>query len=104
MGGSARKSIVGLRSSLILDNQSDNKAVSSASKKKKKVFTMGKSKGSSLIEPSLKKQSTKRKSRIGDISERSSMIDTSSKNDNVSEQEEDFVENDAKALDQSQLL
>jgi hypothetical protein len=46
---------------------------------------MGKSKGSSLIEPSLKKQSTKRKSRIGDISERSSMIDTSSKNDNVSE-------------------
>lgn len=31
------------------------------------------------------------------------MIDTSSKNDNVSEQDEDFGENDTKALDQSQL-
>lgn len=64
---------------------------------------MGKSKGSSLLEPSLKKQSTRRKSRIGDISERSSMIDASSKNDNMSELEEDFGENDVKALDQSQI-
>lgn len=64
---------------------------------------MGKSKGSSLLEPSLKKQSTRRKSRIGDISERSSMIDASSKNDNMSELEEDFGENDIKALDQSQI-
>ena len=64
---------------------------------------MGKSKGSSLLEPSLKKQSTRRKSRIGDISERSSMIDASSKNDNLSELEEDFGENDVKALDQSQI-
>jgi len=58
---------------------------------------MGKSKGSSLIEPSLKKQSTKRKSRIGDISERSSMIDASSKNDNASEFEEDIGEIEEKA-------
>ena len=64
---------------------------------------MGKSKGSSLLETSLKKQSTRRKSRIGDISERSSMIDASSKNDNMSELEEDFGENDVKALDQSQI-
>jgi hypothetical protein len=64
---------------------------------------MGKSKGSSLLEPSLKKQSTRRKSRIGDISERSSMIDASSKNDNTSELEEDFGEHDVKALDQSQI-
>ncbi len=64
---------------------------------------MGKSKGSSLIEPSLKKQSTKRKSRIGDISERSSMIDTSSKNDNASELEEDFGEQEQKVLEENQL-
>jgi hypothetical protein len=63
---------------------------------------MGKSKGSSLIEPSLKKQSTKRKSRIGDISERSSMIDASSKNDNASEFEEDIGELEEKALEQNQ--
>jgi hypothetical protein len=63
---------------------------------------MGKSKGSSLIEPSLKKQSTKRKSRIGDISERSSMIDASSKNDNASEFEEDIDELEEKALEQNQ--
>jgi hypothetical protein len=63
---------------------------------------MGKSKGSSLIEPSLKNQSTKRKSRIGDISERSSMIDASSKNDNASEFEEDFGELEEKALDKNQ--
>jgi hypothetical protein len=63
---------------------------------------MGKSKGSSLIEPSLKKQSTKRKSRIGDISERSSMIDASSKNDNASEFEEEIGELEEKALEQNQ--
>lgn len=63
---------------------------------------MGKSKGSSLIEPSLKKQSTKRKSRIGDISERSSMIDASSKNDNASEFEEDIGELEEKALEKNQ--
>ena len=63
---------------------------------------MGKSKGSSLLEPSLKKQTTKRKSRIGDISERSSMLDTSSKNDNASELEEDLIEDDAKLDDHNQ--
>ena len=63
---------------------------------------MGKSKGSSLLEPALKKQTTKRKSRIGDISERSSMIDTSSKNDNLSELDEDLNENNEKLEDHSQ--
>ena len=63
---------------------------------------MGKSKGSSLLEPALKKQTTKRKSRIGDISERSSMIDTSSKNDNLSELDEDFNEYNLKLEDHSQ--
>ena len=63
---------------------------------------MGKSKGSSLLEPALKKQTTKRKSRIGDISERSSMIDTSSKNDNLSELDEDINENNEKLEDHSQ--
>jgi hypothetical protein len=94
--------MVGLRSSQILENQSESLKATSVAKKKKKVFTMGKSKGSSLLEPSLKKQTTKRKSRIGDISERSSMLDTSSKNDNVSELDDDLNENDAKLEEHSQ--
>lgn len=42
---------------------------------------MGKNKGVNLIEPTMK-SSTRRKSRIGDISERSSILDQSSKNGN----------------------